>query len=59
MPLINCEIQLDLSWSEECIISEMSIIPAVLGNPDANPPVLVVAAIQITSVLFQINNTKL
>ena len=37
----------------------MSIIPAVLGNPDVNPPVLVVAAIQITSVLFQINNTKL
>ena len=39
----------------------MSIIPAVLGNPDANPPVLVVAAIQITSSSCHIvyyDNTK-
>ena len=24
-PLINCEIEIDFSWSEECIISEISI----------------------------------
>ena len=24
-PLINCEIELDLSWSKECMISEISI----------------------------------
>ena len=37
LPLINCEIKLDLSWSKECIISE--ITPAMPGNLDANPPV--------------------
>ena len=39
LPLINCETELDLLWSKECIISEISVIPAVLGNPDADPPV--------------------
>ena len=39
LPLINCKTELDLLWSKECIISEISVIPAVLGNPDADPPV--------------------
>ena len=26
LPLINCEIEFDFSWSKECIISEISII---------------------------------
>ena len=38
LPLINCEIELDLLWSKECIISEISIIPRIPGNADANPP---------------------
>ena len=38
-----------MSWSKECIISEISIIPAICGNPNANPSVPVVAAIQSTS----------
>ena len=29
------------------------------GNPNANPPVLAMAAIQITGTTFQINNAKL
>ena len=58
MPLINSETELDLSWSKECIISEISIIPAVTGNPDANPLVPDVAAIQTTSATFEINNAK-
>ena len=45
LPLINCEIELDLSWSKECIISEISITSR---NPD--PPVPEVKAIQTTSV---------
>ena len=45
LPLINCEIELDLSWSKECIISEISITP--------------VAAIKTIRVTFQINNAKL
>ena len=56
MLLINFEIELNLSWSKECIISTA---PRVAGNPDANPHVLAVAAIQTTGATFQINNAKL
>ena len=59
LPLTNCEIELDLLWSKECIMSEISITPAFLSNSDANPPVLAVTVIQITGVTFQINNAKL
>ena len=38
---------------------EISIVLAVPGNPDANPPVPGVGAIQTTSETFQINNAKL
>ena len=58
LSLINCEIELGLSWSKQCIISVISIIPAVSGNPDANPPVPDVPALQ-TSATFPINNAKL
>ena len=44
---------------KKCIISEISIKPAVVGNPNANPPVQAVAAIQKTGATFQIDNTKL
>ena len=59
LPLINCEIELDLSSSKKHIVSEISITPRVAGNPNANTPVLVVVAIQTTGATFQINNTKL
>ena len=36
--LINCEIELDLSWSKECIVSEINKTPEVIANPDANSP---------------------
>ena len=52
-------LDLPLSWSKECIISEISIIPAVPGNPNANRPVSNVPAIQTTATTFQINNSKL
>ena len=52
MPLINCEIELDLSWFRYCIISEISRTAAGAGNPP-------VAATATTSARFQINNTKL
>ena len=58
-PLINCEIDLDLSLSKEYIIFEISITPRVVGNPDVNPPVPGVAAIQTTGATFQINNAKI
>ena len=60
MPLINCEIELDLSCLKECIISEISRIARVPLNPVAS---LVaqeeVPAIQTTAATFEINNTKL
>ena len=58
-PLINCEIELDLSWSNNCIISKISIIPAVPSDPDADPSVLDMAVIQKTGATFQISNAKL
>ena len=58
MPLTNCEIELDLSWAKECIISEISITPGIVGDPNANPPVEARAATQITGATFQVNNAK-
>ena len=57
--MINCEIEFDLPWSKECITSEISIIPPMISNPDANLPVPDVAATQTTSATSQINNAKL
>ena len=54
----NGEIELDLSCSRECITSEISIKAAVAGNPDDNPPVTNVTAIQTNYATFQISNTK-
>ena len=39
LPLINCEIELDLSWSKNCIISEISITTGIPDNLDDNPSV--------------------
>ena len=58
LSLINYKIELDLSWSKKDIISEMSTTPRVPPNPDANPPVQEVVAIQTTGATFQINNAK-
>ena len=38
LPLINCEIENDLSWLEDCLISEISRTPEVRANTAANPP---------------------
>ena len=55
---INSEIELVLSWSKNCIISETSIIP-VVTDQDTDPPNPGVAAIQTTGATFQKNNAKL
>ena len=52
LPLIICKIELYLSWSKACIVSEIWITPVIAGNPP-NPPR------QITGATFQINNAKL
>ena len=45
LPFINGEIELDLAWLKECIISEISIATRIPGNQNANPPVQEAAAI--------------
>ena len=50
--MINCEIELDLTWSKIRVISEISGTPEVEG---ANPA----DEILTTGAIFQINNTKL
>ena len=52
LPLINCEIELDLSWSKEGIISEISITLEVKGD---NP----VDAVQTTGETFYIIDDKI
>ena len=59
LPIIKCEIELNWSWSKECMISEISITPRIAAHPDANPPVPGVTAIQTTGATFQINDTKI
>ena len=61
MPLINSKIELDRSSSKNCIISEISITPRIPANPNANPPVQKLAAINnakpyVLVVGFSINN---
>ena len=44
---------------KNCIIPEISVKAGIPANPDANPFVQEVAAIQTTGAKFQINNAKL
>ena len=52
MPLINCEIELYLTWSKYCVIPEISRTPEVGGANLAD-------ATLKTGAKFQINNAKL
>ena len=54
MPLINCEINLILTWSENCVLTSKATRDA---DPDADPAV---AAINNpTNATFKITDTKL
>ena len=54
LSLFYCEIELDLSWSRYCIMSEMSRTYGTVGDPPVQQ--MTTAA---TSTKFSINNTKL
>ena len=54
--MINCEIKLNLSWYQNCVISEISRTPDVPTNPGADRPVL---ATEATLATGQISNAKL
>ena len=60
MPLVNCEINLILTWSEKCALTDITIKTARDANPNANPPVEARERIYApTSATFQIKDTKL
>ena len=59
LPLINCKIELDLSWSRNCITYEVSRTLEIPANPKANPPTDHVPPSKTTGATFQIKNAKL
>ena len=59
LPLINCEIELDLSCKKNGVISEISRTLEVFANPNANPPTNCVPQTQSSKATFQTNNAKL
>ena len=59
-PLINCEIEIDLSWLKDCILlSEIFSTPEIDANPASKSPSAHATETQTTSPLFQISSTKL
>ena len=57
MPLVNCEIELDLTWPKYCVKSQLSrTFRAVDPNADTVEYEAVTAT---TGATFQINNAKL
>ena len=60
MPLINCEINLILTWSEKCVLADITTQAARDANPNANPPVEAKERIDApTNATFQIKDTEL
>ena len=60
MPLINWEINLILTWSEKCVLTNVTTKTTRDGNPNANPPVEARERIYApTNATFQIKETKL
>ena len=49
LPLINCEIEHDLSWSRDILSEEILNTPKNDANPDSNPPILHAPATSTTS----------
>ena len=59
LSLIDGKIELDLSRTRNCLISEISRTAALTANPDTNPPVQVREDTITTSAVFQMNNAEL
>ena len=54
MPLINCEINLILTWTENFVLTSKATRDA---NPDVNPAIAAVN--NLANVTFKITDTKL
>ena len=52
MTLVNCEIEFDLSWSKNWIISKIFNTPEIDANPAAIPSIEHIPATSTTSSLF-------
>ena len=60
MPLINCEVFLTWTWSENCVLTDTTAEAARNANPNADPPVQARERIDApTSATFQITDTRL
>ena len=60
MPLINCEINLILIWSEKCVLTDITTQAERDANPNADPPVEARERIDTpANGMFQIKDTKL
>ena len=58
MPLINCEVYLMLTWSENCVLTNITTTRD--ANPNADPPVEGRERIDApTNAIFKITDTKL
>ena len=60
MLLINCEVSLTLTWSENCVLTDVTTHAARNANPNTGPPVEARGRINApTNATFQITDTKL
>ena len=60
MPLINCEVSLTLTWSENYVLTNLTKQTARNANPNADPPVKGRGRIDApTNATFKIADTKL
>ena len=60
MPLINCKVHLTLTWSENCVLTDITTQAARNANPNADPPVEARERIDApTNAAFKITDTKL
>ena len=58
MPLINCEVSLTLTWSQNCVLTD--ITTQAVGNVNAHPPVEARGRTDApTNATFKITETKL
>ena len=60
MPLINCEVSLTLTWSENCILTDITTQTERNANPNADPPVEARERMNApTNATFKITDAKL
>ena len=59
MPLINCEVSLALTWSKNCVLTDVTTQAARNANPNADPPAEARERINApTNPTFEIKDTE-